>query len=226
MRTVVLAGGEIQRYRSTFDDADRPRHLGLTMQLRIDGLDPGAQFANCDSIGDRLREYARQSPHSAAILFHDDASLSYSELQALIDDTSNLLFEAGLGRRSHIGISMSRFEFAALATILIACRSIAVPVDPRLLPEELNSLLGKVRLDAIIFLCGDLGPMRKAAENLELKIIELSLDHDGSFRLESHFGSGPIKSFAANRDPGDIAFILRAEPCMQVWHIKKRSPVT
>ena len=180
------------------------------MHLRVNELNPEGQFTGGANIGDTLREYARRSPRNAAILFHDDASLSYFELQTLIDDTLNLLFEAGLERRSRIGISMSSFEFAAVATVLIASCSIAVPIDPRLLPEELKTLLERLRLDAIVLLRGDLCPMRKVAENLELKIIELCRDHEGSFKLESHLVPRPVASFTGGPDfGGDIACILQ-----------------
>jgi acyl-CoA synthetase (AMP-forming)/AMP-acid ligase II/thioesterase domain-containing protein/acyl carrier protein len=181
----------------------------LTTHLRVNELNPEGQFSGWGRIGDTLREYARRSPHNAAILFHDDASLSYSELQTLINDTWNLLFGAGFGRRSRIGISISSFEFGALATVLVVSCSIAVPIDPRLLPEELKSLLGRLRLDAIVLLRGDFCPMRKVAEALGLKIIELSRDHEGSFRLESPLVSRPAESFADGPDFGDIACILQ-----------------
>lgn len=203
-----MASGEIRR-DGTVSMTPKAAPVGFDGAFVGRRMNSVSQFTDRDRIGDTLWKYARRSPHNAAILFHDDSSLSYSELLTLIDDTLNLLSEAGLGRRSRIGISVSSFEFAALATILIANCSVAVPIDPRLLPEELEYQLGRLRLDAIVLLRGDLCPMRNVAENLELKIIELSRDHRGSFRLESRLVSRRIESFAGSPDVCDIACILQ-----------------
>src|SRR6185369_3382021 len=76
--------------------------------------------------------------------------LSYRELLARVDETSQRLAGAGLGRRARIAIVAPQGPDAAVALLAIAAAAVCVPLNPTAPPPELEAILGSTPLDALV----------------------------------------------------------------------------
>jgi len=115
---------------------------------------------------------ASSFPHQPAIVSATFAPLTYDGLQRRLDHVHRQLRLAGFDCGARIGVLMPDGPEAVLGIVAVACCSIAVPLDPRLSPAEIDQRLDILRLGALIVPQGSDSEARQAAERRRLAIIE------------------------------------------------------
>ena len=170
-----------------------------------DGTEPGAQF----TLGQVIRRTATLFPHQPAIVSATFAPLTYHDLQHQLDDIRQQLRLAGFDCNARIGVLMPKSPEAVLTIVAVACCSIAVPLDPRLSPAEIDQRLDMLRLNALLVPQGSASEARQAAERRRLAIIEAAPVGHGQLGLNIVVQVSDFPAIDAEPDPGSPAFILQ-----------------
>ncbi|WP_136624297.1 AMP-binding protein [Bradyrhizobium centrolobii] len=170
-----------------------------------DGREPATRF----SLGQVIRRTASCFPHRPAIVSATFAPLTYHGLQRQLDDIRRQLRLAGFDCTARIGVLMPNGPEAVLAIVAVACCSIAVPLDPRLSPAEIDQRLDMLRLNALLVPQGSASEARQAAERRRLAIIEAAPVGDGQLGLNIAVQVSDSPAIEAEPDPGSPAFILQ-----------------
>ncbi len=157
-----------------------------------------------------LTRIAQASPDRAAVLSTRFAPLDHRGLQQMIERTHRQLRLAGFGRDARIGVLLPEAPQAAVAIIAIACSAVAVPLDPRLGPAELDQFLQQLPLDALLIGSDGDQQGRAAAERHGLMLISAEAAEDGSpaLRLAMPVAAQPAPDELP--EPDAPAFILRS----------------
>jgi len=157
-----------------------------------------------------LTRIAQASPDRAAVLSTRFAPLDHRGLQQMIERTHRQLRLAGFGREARIGVLLPEAPQAAVAIIAIACSAVAVPLDPRLGPAELDQFLQQLPLDALLIGSDGDQQGRAAAERHGLMLISAEAAEDGSpaLRLAMPVAAQPAPDELP--EPDAPAFILRS----------------
>lgn len=157
-----------------------------------------------------LTSIAQASPDRAAVLSTRFAPLDHRGLQQMIERTHRQLRLAGFGRDARIGVLLPEAPQAAVAIIAIACSAVAVPLDPRLGPAELDQFLQQLPLDALLIGSDGDQQGRAAAERHGLMLISADAAEDGSsaLRLAMPVAAQPAPDELP--EPDAPAFILRS----------------
>ncbi len=157
-----------------------------------------------------LTRIAQASPDRAAVLSTRFAPLDHRGLQQMIERTHRQLRLAGFGRDARIGVLLPEAPQAAVAIIAIACSAVAVPLDPRLGPAELDQFLQQLPLDALLIGSDGDQQGRAAAERHGLMLISAEAAEDGSpaLRLAMPVAAQPAADELP--EPDAPAFILRS----------------
>jgi len=114
-------------------------------------------------------------------------SLSYRELDELVSFTVERLNELGVGRSDRVASVISNGPEAATAFLSIAAGATAAPLNPAYRHDEFHFYLSDLRAKALVVEAGLESPVRQAARELSLPVIELHPRRDrgaGSFTLE------------------------------------------
>ena len=167
--------------------------------------EPEAQFTLRQVIG----RTASRFPHQPAIVSATFAPLTYQNLQRQLDDFRSQLRLAGLDCNARIGLLMPNGPEAVLTIVAVACCSIAVPLDPRLSPAEIDQRLDILRLDALLVPQGSASEARQVAERRRLAIIEAAPVGHGQLELNIAVQVSNSPANDAEPDPGSPAFILQ-----------------
>ncbi|WP_219856989.1 AMP-binding protein [Stutzerimonas kunmingensis] len=157
-----------------------------------------------------LTRIARGAPAQPAVLSTRFAPLDYRGLQQMIEQTRRQLRQAGFGRDARIGVLLPEAPQAAVAIIAIACSAVAVPLDPRLGPAELDQFLQQLPLDALLIGSDVDQHGRAAAERHGLTLISAEAAEDGTPALLLDM---PVAAQPAADElplPDAPAFILRS----------------
>ncbi|MGY4478412.1 AMP-binding protein [Bradyrhizobium sp. USDA 3364] len=161
------------------------------------------------TLGQTIVRNARLSPHQPAIVSSTFAPLTYQDLEHQLEAFRLRLRSAGFDCKARIGVLMPSGPEAVLAIAAIACCSIAVPLDPRLSPAEIEQRLDMLRLSALLVPQGCASEARKVAERIGLTVIEaLPIGHDRlGFDIAAQHRSSP--ALDDEPDPDSPAFILQ-----------------
>jgi len=101
-------------------------------------LDPATAGIEPVTLHAALSRVAHGAPDRPAVLSTRFAPLDHRGLQQMIEQTRRQLRLAGFGRDARIGVLLPEAPQAAVAIIAVACSAVAVPLDPRLGPAELD----------------------------------------------------------------------------------------
>jgi acyl-CoA synthetase (AMP-forming)/AMP-acid ligase II/thioesterase domain-containing protein len=137
------------------------------------------------------------------------APLTYSDLQRRLDDVRGQLRLGGFDCSARIGVFMPYGPEAVLAIVAIACCSIAVPLDPRLSPAEINQRLDMLRLNAVLVPQGSGSEARQAIERRGGTIIEAVPVGHGQLGFNAAVRAADSAAIDADPDPASPAFILQ-----------------
>ena len=170
-----------------------------------DGTEPEARF----TLGQIIGRTASRFPHQPAIVSATFAPLTYHDLQRQLDDVRRRLRLAGFDCNARIGVLMPNGPDAVLIIVAVACCCIAVPLDPRLSPAELDQRLDMLRLNALLVPQGSAAEARQAAERKRLVIIEAAPVGHGQLGLNIAVQVSNSPAIDAEPDPGSPAFILQ-----------------
>lgn len=157
-----------------------------------------------------LTRIAQGAPDRLAVLSTRFAPLDHRGLQQMIEQTRRQLRLAGFGRDARIGVLLPEAPQAAVAIIAIACSAVAVPLDPRLGPAELDQFLKQLPLDALLIGSDGDQQGRAAAERHGLTLISAEAAEDGTPALLLDM---PVAAQPAADElplPDAPAFILRS----------------
>jgi oxalate---CoA ligase len=189
--------------------------LKNAMSANINGL--GGACPRCDTVAPEnqltlhqvISRNADRFPHQPALVSAIFAPLTYQDLQRQLDAIRRQLREAGFACGARIGVLMLNGPEAILAIVAVACCSIAVPLDPRLTPAEIDQRLDLLRLDALLVLRGTASDARRSAERRGITILEAVPDEKGQLALG--IAVAPCASPAPDEEPETWApaFILQ-----------------
>src|SRR5262245_35925031 len=170
-----------------------------------DGTEPEAQL----TLGQVIGRTASRFPHQPAIVSATFAPLTYHDLQRQLNDIRRQLRLAGFDCNARIGVLMPNGPEAVLTIVAVACCSIAVPLDPRLSPAEIDQRLDMLRLNALLVLQGSASEARQAAKRRGLAIIEAAPVGHGELGLNIAVQVSDSPAIDAEPDPAAPAFILQ-----------------
>ena len=158
---------------------------GLELSLQTKARSVERMSAVRSTIGEEIRRFSELRPEHAAVVASGFSSLSYRELQCLIDDVHAALRSAGLGQNARIAVAMRSGPQAALAIVALACSAVSIPVNPRQTLSEIETCFAALRPDAVLVVKGVDSAARRAAERKDITIIEADQSKDGNlgFRI-------------------------------------------
>ncbi len=168
-----------------------------------DGTESEAQC----TLGQVIARTASRFPHQPAIVSTTFAPLTYHDLQRQLDNIRRQLRLAGLACNARIGVLMPNGPEAVLTIAAVACCSIAVPLDPRLSPAEIDQRHDMLRLNALLLPQGSASEAR--LERRGLAIIEAAPAGHGQLGLDIAVQVSDSPAIDAEPDPGSPAFILQ-----------------
>ncbi|KJS79279.2 MAG: acyl-CoA synthetase [Pseudomonas sp. BICA1-14] len=173
-------------------------------------LDPATAGIEPVTLHAALSRVAHGAPDRSAVLSTRFAPLDHRGLQQMIDQTRRQLRLAGFGRDARIGVLLPEAPQAAVAIIAVACSAVAVPLDPRLGPAELDQFLQQLPLDALLISSDGDQQGRAAAERHGLTLISAEAAADGSpaLQLDMPLAAQPAADDLPEADAP--AFILRS----------------
>ena len=170
------------------------------------------EFSQTSTIGDMIRRRAALQPDQAAVVATGFQSLSYRDLQCLIDEVRAALRLAGFGRRARIAIAVPNGPQAALAIVAVACSAVSIPLNPLQTSREVEIGFAALRPDAVLLFRGAESVARQAAKERGIATIEVIQSKEGILGFE--IGEPPISTAATpdnfdEPDPNAPAFILQ-----------------
>lgn len=172
-------------------------------------LGDAAANAGATTLYAALARAASMKPEQPAVVSTRFAPLDYRRLHQLIDETRLQLRQAGFGRDARIGIMLPEAPQAAVAIVAIACAAVAVPIDPRLGPAELDQFLQQLPLDALL-IGSDSEQGQRAAERHGLALIKAEPAEDGTPALLLDMPGAAQPAADELPLPDAPAFILRS----------------
>lgn len=133
-----------------------------------------------------LREFAEQQPHATALMAPGRPPLDYRSLCRQTEYVGSQLRANDVGRGSRVCVVLANGPEVASCCIGVSAWAICAPTNPGYTGQEFVSYFSDLRADAVILAQGDEGPARRAAQELGLKIFDLTFTADmpaGSFTL-------------------------------------------
>ena len=170
---------------------------------------PGAESDGPTTLGQVIGHNARHFPHQPALVSSSFAPLTYRDLQRQLDGIRRQLRQAGFDCSARIGVLMPNGPEAILAIVAVACCSIAVPLDPRLTPAEIDQRLGMLRLNALLVPRGTASDTRQSAEGRGIAILEAAPVEQGRLGLDITAQACSSPAPDEEPDPFAAAFILQ-----------------
>ena len=200
--TEPKAGKQTQEGNLRLENGGSARAICSEASSARDGTEPEAQF----TLGQVIGRTASRCPHQPAIVSTTFAPLTYHGLQRQLDEIRWQLRLAGFDCNARIGVLMPNGPEAILAIVAVACCSIAVPIDPRLSPAEIDQRLDMLRLNALLV---PQGSTSEEAERRGLSIIEAAPAGHGQLGLKITAQVSDLPAIDAEPDPRSPAFILQ-----------------
>ncbi|MCW3149258.1 AMP-binding protein [Stutzerimonas stutzeri] len=155
----------------------------------------------------QLADAAGERPALTATRF---APLDYAALRRELEDARRQLRRAGFGRQAKIGVLIPEPAQAAVGILSVACSAVAVPLDPRLGPAELDQFLGLLQLDALLIIDGGPEEGFRAAERHGIALIVAEPREDGTPGLQLNAPAAAIAAADEEPEADAPAFILRS----------------
>lgn len=157
-----------------------------------------------------LSRLADAAPTRPALLATRFAPLDRAALREQLDGIRRCLRRAGFGAQARIGVMIPEAAQAAVGILGVACAAVAVPLDPRLGPAELDQFLEQLPLDALLIIDGGPDEGYRAAHRHDLPLIIAEPAEDGSAGLQLRAPLAAVAAVDAEPDADAPAFILRS----------------
>src|SRR5690606_19010933 len=117
--------------------------------------------------------------------------------------------KAGLCPASRIGIILPYGPAAVVAIVATMCCAVAVPLDPRLTPAELEQCLSDLGLDAILTMPGSPSVDRCSVEGKGIAVIEVVPKGNGELGVAVTAPSSEPAPSYEEANPDVPAFVLQ-----------------
>ncbi|MDA9399046.1 acyl-CoA synthetase [Bradyrhizobium sp. CCBAU 45389] len=164
--------------------------------------------AQC-TLGQVIGRTASRFPHRTAIVSTTFAPLTYGDLQRRLDHVRGQLRLGGFDCGARIGVLMPVGPEAVLAIVAVACCSVAVPLDPRLSPAEIDQRLDMLRLNALLVPQGGGTEARQAVDRRGIAVIEAVPVGDGQLEFDVTMRAAGSVVIDTEPAPSSPAFILQ-----------------
>jgi acyl-CoA synthetase (AMP-forming)/AMP-acid ligase II/acyl carrier protein len=160
-----------------------------------------------------LARQAELHPDAIALSAPGRPALTYGRLRTRVEQVVATLNALGLGRNDRVGIVLPNGPDMAVAFLGVASGAAAAPLNPTYRAEEFDFYLSDIGAKALIVTSGSDSPAVRAAEALNIPVIELSAAPEaeaGAFTLTGN--AGPARTGAAPAggfaEPDDVALVL------------------
>jgi acyl-CoA synthetase (AMP-forming)/AMP-acid ligase II/thioesterase domain-containing protein len=102
------------------------------------------------TIATLIAQHVAAQPESPAIVMSKGSGLTYGALGEQIKILGAGLCANGIGRCARVAIMLPDGPELAVGIVGAACHAVAVPINPKLIANELDSLFARLRIDAIV----------------------------------------------------------------------------
>jgi acyl-CoA synthetase (AMP-forming)/AMP-acid ligase II/thioesterase domain-containing protein/acyl carrier protein len=153
------------------------------MNLANENVRPGVSPSQPRNLARHLETLALFQPDAPALVSSKYGYLNYAQLQAQIEHFRLHLHAAGLGAGQRVGLLIPEPVCFALGLVGLCAHATAVPLDPRLPPQDLERLMGELRLDACLVTRDALPGVAPLAERQGVLLLEAVIGSDGSLAI-------------------------------------------
>ncbi len=158
------------------------------------------------TIADLLKAQHRDRPDAPALLAPARLPATYADLWEQARHCATILRALGLDRRARIGVCVPNGPEAAAATLTVAAAAYCAPLNPAYRDDEFGFYLQDLRADVLIILQGVQGPIRQAAVERGVPVIELAPRARGAGRLfDLRSAAAALRRAARSPIPSDRA---------------------
>jgi acyl-CoA synthetase (AMP-forming)/AMP-acid ligase II/acyl carrier protein len=133
-----------------------------------------AERQSFSCIQDILSHYERNAPDRPAILARGRPPMTFGGLWIQANDVVRMLRGIGLGRSDRIAVVLPGGPEAAVAMITVAAGAVCVPLNPGFTYDEYQRYFGELRLAALLTTLDLNSASRRAAQTLDIPVVELS----------------------------------------------------
>ncbi len=173
------------------------------------GMHPEPVHQRFGTMYDVVRHWADKTPHRPALLQHETEPTSYGALLRSIDDVGATLNSWGFGRNDRIAIVHPGGRDMAAAVLGIWSYATPVPMNPDNTLGEFAIQLRDMRVKAIAIVADMDTPARRAALDLDLPILDLQPDKNGTVKLTATTrAEAHSEANAGPAHPDDIVTII------------------
>jgi acyl-CoA synthetase (AMP-forming)/AMP-acid ligase II len=162
-----------------------------------------------ETIWDLLADH---DPAAPAILAPDRPTLSFGELQRLVEGTVTALNRQGIGRDDRVAIVLPNGPEMAASFVAVAAGATTAPLNPAYREEELAFYLGDLKAKALVVLAGEDGPAVTAARRHGAAVLRLRTAPErpaGWFELEPEHEAAPATTAHGGfAEADDVALVL------------------
>ena len=138
----------------------------------------------------------------------DESDITYRELLQYIDNTFNQLSSLNIKKEDRIAIALENGSAMASTFIAIASNYTSCPLNPLFTKEEFKFYYDDLKVKAVIIEENRLIKAREAAEELNIKIINLKKKTASNFIKLNIEINNTNKTYFPNSNEDDIAMIL------------------
>ena len=138
----------------------------------------------------------------------DESDITYRELLQYIDNTFNQLSSLNIKKEDRIAIALENGSAMASTFIAIASNYTSCPLNPSFTKEEFKFYYDDLKVKAVIIEENRLIKAREAAEELNIKIINLKKKTASNFIKLNIEINNTNKTYFPNSNEDDIAMIL------------------
>jgi acyl-CoA synthetase (AMP-forming)/AMP-acid ligase II/acyl carrier protein len=123
---------------------------------------------------DLLSHYERNAPDRPAILARGRPPMTFGALWIQTNDVIRELRGIGLGRADRVAVVLPGGPEAAVAMITVAAGAVCVPLNPDFTFDEYQRYFSELKLAALLTAANLNSASRRAAQTLDLPVIDLS----------------------------------------------------
>tara|TARA_B110001454_G_scaffold198625_1_gene202875 strand:- start:294 stop:1832 length:1539 start_codon:yes stop_codon:yes gene_type:complete len=138
----------------------------------------------------------------------DESEITYGELLNYIDKTFNQLSSLNIKKEDRVAIVLGNGSAMASTFIAIASNYTSCPLNPSFTKEEFKFYYDDLKVKAVIIEENQLIGAREAAEELNIKIVNLKKKTTADFiKLDIEIDNN-INTYSSSFDQDDVAMIL------------------
>jgi len=138
----------------------------------------------------------------------DESDITYKDLLKYVDNTFNQLSSLNIKKEERIALALENGSAMASTFVAIASNFTSCPLNPSFTKEEFKFYYDDLKVKAVIIEENKLLKAREAAEELNIKIIDLKKKTASNFIKLNIEINNTNKTYFPNSNEDDIAMIL------------------